>query len=188
MATASSVTATVTAPSATTAASPKKLLKLPAPNSDFYQLIDVLTDEELATVKRVRAYMETKVQPIINKYWSGDEFPFELLPSVKELKLGGLGFEGYGCAAQDELQSAALADQTWQALGSAAARNESQGDFGLAELRPLDGDPNRAGHRGLAAATQGKAIDSRNHRFAEILDEIEHPLPETAGLFSFESG
>src|SRR6266849_10464819 len=71
---------------------------LPAPNSDFYQLVDVLTAEEKAVVKRVRTYMETNVQPIINKYWSDDAFPFELLPSFKELGLGGLGFEGYGCA------------------------------------------------------------------------------------------
>src|ERR1700733_11261862 len=71
---------------------------LPAPNSDFYQLVDVLTAEELALVKKVRGYMETKVQPIINKYWSDDAFPFELLPSFKELKLGGLGYQGYGCA------------------------------------------------------------------------------------------
>jgi glutaryl-CoA dehydrogenase len=42
--------------------------------------------------------METRVQPIINKYWSDDAFPFELLPSFKELGIGGLGFEGYGCA------------------------------------------------------------------------------------------
>ena len=41
--------------------------------------------------------METKVQPIINKYWADDAFPFELLPSFKELQIGGLGFEGYGC-------------------------------------------------------------------------------------------
>src|SRR6478672_1140714 len=72
--------------------------QLPPPNSDFYQLADVLTADEKATVKKVRAYMETKVQPIINKYWSDDAFPFELLPSFKELHLGGLGFEGYGCA------------------------------------------------------------------------------------------
>src|SRR5258707_11743215 len=71
---------------------------LPAPNSDFYQLADVLTAEEMAIVKKVRAYMETKVQPVINKYWSDDAFPFDLLPSFRELELGGLGFEGYGCA------------------------------------------------------------------------------------------
>src|SRR4051794_28018714 len=70
---------------------------LPAPNSDFYQLADVLTAEEKAIVKKVRTYMETKVQPIINKYWADDAFPFELLPSFKELQLGGLGSEGDCC-------------------------------------------------------------------------------------------
>jgi hypothetical protein len=89
----------VAAPVATAGAPVKKAPKqLPAPNSDFYQLVDVLTAEEKAIVKKVRTYMETKVQPIINKYWSDDAFPFELLPSFKELGLGGLGFEGYGCA------------------------------------------------------------------------------------------
>ena len=71
---------------------------LPVPNSDFYQLADVLTPEEKAIAKKVRTYMETEVQPVINKYWSDDAFPFELLPSFKELQLGGLGYEGYGCA------------------------------------------------------------------------------------------
>src|SRR5258706_6246375 len=89
----SSMPSTVTMPAA-------KLAKkaLPKPDSDFYQHIDVLTADEKALVRKVRTYMETKVQPIINKYWSDDAFPFELLPSFKELQLGGLGFEGYGCA------------------------------------------------------------------------------------------
>ena len=64
----------------------KQAKPLPAPNSDFYQLADVLTADEKAIVKKVRDYMETKVQPIINKYWSDDAFPFELLPSFKELE------------------------------------------------------------------------------------------------------
>ncbi|MGH8159888.1 MAG: acyl-CoA dehydrogenase family protein [Rhodanobacter sp.] len=71
---------------------------VPVPNGDFYQLVDLLTPEEKAVVKKVRTYMETKVRPIINKYWSDDAFPFELLPSFKELGIGGLGYEGYGCA------------------------------------------------------------------------------------------
>jgi hypothetical protein len=95
MATATAVAAPVAAAAASVKKAPKQL---PAPNSDFYQLVDVLTAEEKAIVKKVRTYMETKVQPIINKYWSDDAFPFELLPSFKELGLGGLGFEGYGCA------------------------------------------------------------------------------------------
>src|SRR5215468_8288845 len=67
---------------------------LPAPNSDFYELAETLPPEELAVVKQVRAFMETRVAPIINKYWVEDAFPFELLPAVKELNIGGLTIEG----------------------------------------------------------------------------------------------
>src|SRR3981189_537494 len=84
-----------TATAASKIAAPKPV---PVPNGDFYQLIDLLTPEEGALVQKVRTYMETKVQPIINKYWADDAFPFELLPSFKGLGIGGLGFEGYGCA------------------------------------------------------------------------------------------
>jgi glutaryl-CoA dehydrogenase len=56
-----------------------------------------LPAEELAVLKQVRAFMESKVAPIINKYWDEDSFPFELLPAIKELGIGGLGMKGYGC-------------------------------------------------------------------------------------------
>src|ERR1700756_2773372 len=84
-----------TAPAASKTIAPKPV---PVPNGDFYQLVELLTPEEKALVTKVRTYMGAKVQPVINKYWSDDAFPFELLPSFKELGLGGLGFEGYGCA------------------------------------------------------------------------------------------
>jgi alkylation response protein AidB-like acyl-CoA dehydrogenase len=75
----------------------KKSAPLPAPNSDFYELAETLPAEELVIVKQVRAFMETKVAPIITKYWVDDAFPFEVLPAVKELNIGGLGMTGYGC-------------------------------------------------------------------------------------------
>ena len=71
---------------------------LPAPNSDFYEVYETLSAEELATVKRVRAFMEAKVAPVITKYWVDDAFPFDLLPAVKDMGIGGVGMKGYGCA------------------------------------------------------------------------------------------
>ena len=68
---------------------------LPPPNSDFYQTAETLSADELAILKKVRAFMETKVAPIINKYWVEDAFPFELIPALKELNIGGLGIEGH---------------------------------------------------------------------------------------------
>src|SRR5258708_12124293 len=72
---------------------------LPAPNSDFYELMETLPAEELEVVKQVRAFMETKVAPIITKYWVEDAFPFELLPAIKELNIGGVALKGYGSQA-----------------------------------------------------------------------------------------
>ena len=70
---------------------------LPAPNSDFYMLAETLPPEELSVVKQVRAFAEAKVAPIVTKYWANDSFPFELLPAFKDLNIGGLGMQGYGC-------------------------------------------------------------------------------------------
>jgi len=81
-----------------TVAMPKSMPKpLPAPNVDFYELAETLPPEEQAVMKQVRTFMETKVAPIITKYWVEDAFPFELLPEIKKLNIGGVGLEGYGC-------------------------------------------------------------------------------------------
>src|SRR5438132_5709998 len=76
---------------------------LPAPNVDFYELSETLPAEEREVVKQVREFMESKVAPIITKYWVDDAFPFELLPAIKELNIGGVGMEGYGCRGGSEL-------------------------------------------------------------------------------------
>src|SRR5215467_14511396 len=86
-----------------TARKPSTPKPLPAPNSDFYNYADLLNAEERAILQKVRTFMESKVQPIINKYWVEDAFPFELVPAVKDLNLGGLGIQGYGCAGGNQL-------------------------------------------------------------------------------------
>ena len=67
------------------------------PNSDFYEVTESLNAEELKLLKQVGEFMETSVAPIITKYWAEDAFPFEVLPALRDLKIGGLGLEGYGC-------------------------------------------------------------------------------------------
>ena len=46
----------------------------------------------------------------------------------------------------------------------------------------FSGDPDGASHRCLAAAAERKAIDRRDHRLAEIFNQIEHALTEAAGF------
>src|SRR5258708_4357416 len=95
-------TATTVATPGAAAAMKNAPKEAPAPNSDFYDVYETLNAEELATVKRVRTFMEAKVASVITKYWVDDAFPFELLPGVKEVGIGGLGMQGYGCAGGSE--------------------------------------------------------------------------------------
>ena len=61
----------------------------PPVDSDFYRITDLLTKDERAVLARVRAFMETEVAPIINEYWSKAKFPFELVPKLRNLGIGG---------------------------------------------------------------------------------------------------
>ena len=97
-----------TATKGTQAAQPRPL---PAPNSDFYQTLDVLNDAQKAVVQRVRTFMETQVEPIIEQYWAKGEFPFELVPGIRDLHIAGTSIDGYGCPGGGVLLSCFIATE-----------------------------------------------------------------------------
>ena len=71
---------------------------LPVPDPDFYDMLGTLAPPEQAIVKGVRAFLARHVAPIIQQHWSDATFPFEIVEPMKTLGIGGLGYEGYGCA------------------------------------------------------------------------------------------
>jgi glutaryl-CoA dehydrogenase len=72
-------------------------------HADFYALELLLDDEDRALLQRVRTFMETEVQPIINRYWTRAKFPHEILPGLAELGVAGLPYAGYGCPGKTAL-------------------------------------------------------------------------------------
>jgi glutaryl-CoA dehydrogenase len=68
---------------------------LPVPNSDFYDIVGTLNPDEQAILTKVRAFMQTRVAPIINKYWVEDAFPFELIEPLKGLDIGSIATAGH---------------------------------------------------------------------------------------------
>ncbi|HEY4098248.1 MAG TPA: acyl-CoA dehydrogenase family protein [Baekduia sp.] len=71
--------------------------------SDFYALESVLADDERAFLAEVRSFMRSEVAPIINDYWSREEFPHQVFPRVAEIGMGGMALQGYGCAGRGVL-------------------------------------------------------------------------------------
>src|SRR5688572_15108072 len=71
--------------------------------SDFYDLEALLDDEDRALLHRVREFMDTEVQPIINEYWTKAKTPRHLIPGIAELGIAGTPYSGYGCPGKSTL-------------------------------------------------------------------------------------
>src|SRR5260370_35542561 len=87
----------------------KKPKVLPKPNSDFYQVFQLLSEAEQQTVSKVRAFMENSVAAVINDFWAKDSFPFELLSGFRDLQIAGAGYDGYGCSGGSNLLACYIA-------------------------------------------------------------------------------
>jgi glutaryl-CoA dehydrogenase len=68
-----------------------------APESDFYSLELLLDAAGQERLQRVREFMEKQIEPVINRYWTREEFPRELIPAFGTLGIAGLAYNGYGC-------------------------------------------------------------------------------------------
>jgi glutaryl-CoA dehydrogenase len=75
----------------------------PVLDADFYQLEELLDDDGRRLVLRVREFMEKSVAPVINQYWTREEFPFDVIPGLAALGIAGLACEGYECPGGDPL-------------------------------------------------------------------------------------
>jgi glutaryl-CoA dehydrogenase len=81
----------------------------PPAAGDFYGIASTLSAEDQAIVQRVRAFMEAEVAPIISRYWTRAEFPFELIPKLATLEIAGIAYKGYGCAGKSTVLDGMIA-------------------------------------------------------------------------------
>jgi len=82
---------------------------LPSANGDFYAISVTVSEEDQALLRRVRAFLEAEVAPIINQYWIREEFPHQLIPGLAALGVAGLPYHGYGCPGRSTVLSGLLA-------------------------------------------------------------------------------
>jgi len=74
----------------------RNMADFPACVHDALNLDELLSPDERRVKARVRAFMEKEVAPVIADYWEKAEFPFELVPKLSALNLGGATIKGYG--------------------------------------------------------------------------------------------
>jgi glutaryl-CoA dehydrogenase len=82
---------------------------LPAGTSDFYDLEALLPEQDRDLVRRVRAFMDEQVEPVINDYWTRGRFPLDLVPGIAELGIAGTPYSGHGCPGRSFLTDGMIA-------------------------------------------------------------------------------
>ena len=70
----------------------------------------MLNDKERTLLRRVREFTEGVVAPVIEDYWAHDEFPFEIIPKMAEIGIGGVGYQRYGAAGGSWLLNGFVAE------------------------------------------------------------------------------
>jgi glutaryl-CoA dehydrogenase len=81
----------------------------PAIDADFYALETLLDATGHEKVMQVRDFMEKSVAPVINHYWTREEFPYDLIPGLAELGIAGLACVGYECPGGSSLLDGMIA-------------------------------------------------------------------------------
>jgi glutaryl-CoA dehydrogenase len=81
----------------------------PVLDADFYELEELLDPGGRQLVLRVRDFMEKSVAPVINFYWTREQFPHELVPGLAGLGIAGLACEGYDCPGGSSLLDGMIA-------------------------------------------------------------------------------
>jgi glutaryl-CoA dehydrogenase len=59
---------------------------------DLYRFEELLSDDERATLERVREFLRAEVAPIANDYWARAEFPTELVKGYADLGIAGYAY------------------------------------------------------------------------------------------------
>jgi len=70
---------------------------------DFFNLDELLSDEEKMTRDTVKQFVEREVMPDIERHFADATFPMRLVPLMAEMGLLGANMKGYGCAGMNNV-------------------------------------------------------------------------------------
>jgi glutaryl-CoA dehydrogenase len=71
---------------------------------DFYNIDELLNEDEIMVRDAVREWVDDRVMPIINEHYAAGTFPVELAKEMGEMGFLGANLEGYGCPGLNNVQ------------------------------------------------------------------------------------
>ncbi|MEO7753973.1 MAG: acyl-CoA dehydrogenase family protein [Terracoccus sp.] len=111
--------------------------------SDFLGFELLLGEQDRALLERVRAFMTTEVEPIINEHWTRASFPHEIVPGMAELGIAGLAFDGPGCPGRGALVDGLVAMELARVDSSIATFMGVHGGLAMGSIELCGSDEQR---------------------------------------------
>ena len=109
-------------------------------DTDFYQIGDLLGDDDRNLITRVRGFVDSEVLPVINEHWELADFPYQILPALGELGIVGTAIQGYGCPGLTRLQTGLVAMELSRGDGSVNTLNAVHSGLAMGIIALLGDD------------------------------------------------
>lgn len=112
--------------------------------TDFYQLDELLTDDERELRDQVRRWCDTEVSPAAAGFWERAEFPTELIQGYARLGVAGCSIVGDGCPGLSPLAEGMIAAELARGDGSIATFNAVHSGLAMTAIALLGSPEQRA--------------------------------------------
>lgn len=110
---------------------------------DFLLLDEELDADTLALRDRVRSFALEYVEPVINDHWERAEFPYGILPALRETGIVGTYIQGYGCPGMSRLQAGIVAREMGRVDGSVNTFLGVHANLGMGSIYILGNEEQR---------------------------------------------
>lgn len=115
-----------------------------ARGTDFYDVDEMLSQQELALRDRVRQWCDTQVIPTINSFWEDAELPWPLVDGYRTLGIAGGTLSAHGCPGLSPLAEGMIVAELARADGSIATLNAVHSGLAMAAVGILGDEQQQA--------------------------------------------
>ncbi|MCT1868744.1 acyl-CoA dehydrogenase family protein [Micrococcus luteus] len=110
---------------------------------DFFLLDEDLDERARGIRDRVRRFALETVEPVINDHWERAEFPYEILPALRDTGVVGTYIQGYGCPGMSRLEAGLVAREMGRVDGSVNTFLGVHANLGMGSIYILGNEEQR---------------------------------------------
>ena len=123
---------------------------------DFYNIEELLTDDERTARDAVRDWVETRFMPVVKQHYRAGTFPMELVPELAHLGVFGPTIKGYSCAGFGSVAAGLIMQELERGDSGLRTFASVQGSLSMMAINLFGSDEQKG--RWLPAMANGKKL------------------------------